>query len=348
MGMSMFGQLADRRMRKAVTEWKNDFKPLSLKEVWSMDLPPSQWKIHGLVPEETLTIISGAPASFKTWLIFQMAVDISLGKSFLGQFPCKPGKILMIDEESHLRLIKDRFIKLGATEELPIHFLSQQQFSVLNEKMITSILDICKKLSIDTLFIDSLVRIHSVDENSSGDMKTVLQQLRTFIKEGITVIVTHHERKESPMAKSSPQNRARGSSEILANADSLLTVHRVKDDKHRLVFEQAKNREAEEIPAFEIKVVSEGETVRFEFLGDHDGGKQKKEEAKEIILTILEENPEGLKKGEIATSVKELSGIGQSSTYTGLNELIQEGLVEVRQGVGRTLVCFLKLKSLAD
>lgn len=332
-------------MRKQeVEKWKGNAKLMSLKKLMEINFPPNQWKVDQLIPLEGITIISAAPASYKTWLILQMAIDIAQGKPFLDQFPCLMGGVLMIDEENHQRLVQKRFKALGAPEDLPIYFLSKENFVATDEKMTKGVLEYCEERLIDTIFIDSLVRINRADENDAGNMASVFRALSEFCKAGKTVVVTHHERKETGM-RSSAQNRMRGSSDISAAVDSHLAISRDKKETNRLVVEHAKSREELEVPAFEVAVHREGERTWFEHLGSYDVGKKKKEEAKEIIINLLQGKTEGLSKGEIAKAIKESSGIGNSSTYEALKELVWEELIEERQGSGNTKICTLRIQT---
>lgn len=344
MNMQGLKDIAEEDKKKAVERWKKKVELLSLKKLMDTNFPPNQWKVDQLIPLEGITIISAAPASYKTWLILQMATDIAQGKPFLDQFPCLTGGVLMIDEENHQRLVQKRLKALGAPEDLPIYFLSKENFIATDEKMTKGVLEYCDEHSIDTIFIDSLVRINRADENDAGNMASVFRALSGFCKAKKTVIVTHHERKEAGV-RSSAQNRMRGSSDISAAVDSHLAISRDKEETSRLVIEHAKSREELEIPAFEVAVHKEGDRTWFEHLGSYDVSKKKKEEAKGIILNLLQEKPEGLGKGEIAKAVKESSGIGNTSTYGALKELLFEEFIEERQGSGNTKICTLKIQT---
>lgn len=328
---------------KKVSNLREKRQLIGFKDLMDTEFPPACWKVDQLIPFEGITIISGAPGVFKTWLTLEMALDIAQGKSFLEQFPCQSGSILIIDEESHQRILQERLRLLGAvSKSLPIHFLSQSEFMVSDSEKLMDVIDLCKRLSVDTVFIDSLVRIHRSNENDAVEMAGVFRALRKLCGVGITVILIHHERKESASNRSSGQNRMRGSSDISASIDSHIAISRTKEDKYRLVLEQPKNRQSQEIEAFEVQVRSDENEMRFEHLGVSHGCKWKIDEAKEAIIQILQEHSGGLSKGEIAKQLKETIGIGSTSVYASLKALVQEGTVGERSGNGRTLICSLK------
>lgn len=334
----------DEEETNAAMRWIDHARLIPMKELMAIDFPPHQWKIDQLIPLEGITIISAAPASYKTWLILQMAIDIAQGKPFLDQFPCLSGGVLIIDEENHQRLLQKRLKALGGYEDLPIYFYSKESFIATSKEMCEDILRRCEKHSIDTIFIDSLVRINRSDENDAGSMAAVFRALNEFCKAKKTVIVTHHERKESNNGiRSSAQNRMRGSSDISAAVDSHLAISRDRRATNCLIIEHAKSREEIEVPTFELAVQKEGDRTWFEYLGSYDIGNKKKDEAKGIILNLLHEKTEGLGKGEVAKTIKESSGIGHKSTYDALKELLEEELIEERSGSGNTKICSLKI-----
>ncbi|MCX6766833.1 MAG: AAA family ATPase [Candidatus Moranbacteria bacterium] len=315
-------------------------KPISLNELFSMEFPENKWVIENLVPYQGITIISGAPASYKTWLILQMAIDIASGGSLLGQFKCEPLKVMIIDEENHLRLVQERLRLLGADAKLPICFLSQKGFLVSKKNMLEKVIEICKQDEIDVIFIDSLVRVNNAEENDASQMSEVFRQIKHFCQNGITVILTHHERKEG-VIKISAQNRLRGSSDISAAVDAHLAIKRDKDDKSKIIIEQAKLRMAKEIESFEVAIREVEEKMEFSYLGQHSEEASKKETAKEIIKSVLEEEPDGLSRSELFQKVNELENIGDKSIREAIKELIASETILERQGSKNTKICSL-------
>lgn len=316
------------------------FHPLSLTELFLINFPESKWVIESLIPHQGITIISGAPASFKTWLLLQMAIDIATGKSLLGQFQCEKYKVLIIDEENHLRLVKERLKLLGADENLPIYLLSQKGFLTSKQNLIDRVLKICVEKDIDVIFIDSLVRVNDAEENDASAMSGVFRSIKQFCQNGKTVVITHHERKEGAY-KSSAQSRLRGSSDISASVDAHISVMRDKDDKSKIVVEQAKLRSDKEIDSFEATLKKNNGRMEFTYLGLHSEDITKKEAAKNVILLALDDEKDGLSRNEICERVKEAEGIGRKNTKDALDELIQEKSLLEKQGRKNTKICYL-------
>jgi archaellum biogenesis ATPase FlaH len=316
---------------------KEKFNIFTIGELLGMEFK-DDWVVEELIPRGGITIVSGAPSSFKTWIIMQMAISISKGEPFLGRFKSvDPTGVLMIDKENPLRVLQLRMKLLGATDNLPIYFISQEDFLVTKNKHVERILKICEKKNIKVIFIDSLIRISKAEENSAKEMSEVTWQIRKFCKAGKTVIVTHHDRKEG-LHRSPARNRLRGSSDILASVDSHLAVTKKGDDV--VIVEQAKLRIKKEIKPFELTLREGTEKTYFEYLGATNEVKNAEESAKKIVLEIVRGvYPEGLSRGEITKMVWEESKIGRKSVKKAIDSLIKNGEINEKRGKGHSKIC---------
>ena len=338
----------DSRFEKKYGEFENETKRRVKKEKFNiitigelLDIEfKEDWVIEELIPKGGITIVSGAPGSFKTWMILQMAISISRGESFLERFKsANPVGVLMIDKEDPLRVLQLRMKLLGATDNLPIYFISQEDFLVTEDKHVERILKICEKKNIEIIFIDSLIRISKAEENSAREMSEVTWQIRKLCKAGKTVIVTHHDRKEG-LHRSSPQNRLRGSSDILASVDSHLAITKRGEDT--VIVEQAKLRYKKEVRPFELAFREESEKTYFEYKGLFEKEKNKEEAAKEIILEILREvRPEGLPRNDITQRVREEESIGVKNIRKAIDSLIKSRKINEKIGKGNARICTL-------
>ena len=315
-------------------------KPISLKSLLETKFPENKWLIEKLIPLEGITIIAGAPASYKTWVILEMAIQIAKGGVLFDKFSCEESKVLIIDEENHLRMVQERLKLLGASPELPISFLSQTNFIITEEEIVKKVLEVCNQEGINVIFIDSLVRVNRAEENDASQMSEVFRAVKKLCQEGKTVILTHHERKEGAF-KVSAQNRLRGSSDILASVDSHIAMQKDKDDQSRLIIEQPKLRCDKEIEPLEVKFISGEDKAYFEYLGAYQEKSKKKDLAKEIIPKILDNQADGMSRGDIVKKVRESEKIGQKSIREALDEMLQEEIIFEKSGSGNEKLCCL-------
>ena len=159
---------------------------VTLDELMKKSFPEQAWVVDGLIPTSAVTILSGPPASYKTWVLLQTAISVAKGEPLFGQFATDKTGVLIIDEENGERLIQQRMFQLGATADLPSWFTPNKGF-IVNDENMSDILLSCKAYDIKLLIIDSLVRIHGSDENSAGDMAEVFKHLRRFVERDIAV-----------------------------------------------------------------------------------------------------------------------------------------------------------------
>lgn len=342
--MKYSNEQAEKRMRELETKPSNikgiASKILNIDSIMQMEFPEAEWLIDKLVPLQGITIISGAPATYKTWLLMQMAINITESSLFLNKFQCTKSGILVIDEENQLRLIKKRMGLLHFKAGRPIHYLSQEDFSALDLDLINEVIVFCDENELDTIFIDSLVRVSNTDENGAQEMAKVFKGIKKFCKAGKTVIITHHGRKAAANRSASSADSLRGSSDILAAVDCHLAIKRSVEDKNKLTMEQPKLRTDEETEPFTIEVLKEDDgNIRFE----HSGVliNEKIEQARAIIFDILGENKAGLSMTAISDKVRESSlSIGKKAIFNILNAMIKNKEIESKSGAKNTTICF--------
>lgn len=92
----------------------------------------------------------------------------------------------------------------------------------------------CLETKRQVVFLDSLVRFHRREENDAQAMAEVAAAIRTLVAHNLTVIALHHTRKGN-MRNVRDEDKQRGSSEIMAGADTVLFLENMS--KNRNVFE---------------------------------------------------------------------------------------------------------------
>jgi len=238
------------------------YPPITLKELMNTVYPEQTWLVDKLIPASAVTILSAEPGSYKTYLLLETAIKVTKGEPLFDEFETQKGSVLLIDEENGLPLLQQRLKELKAPEDSKIYFYSYEGF-VLDEEYVDRIILECKSHDVKLLMIDSLVRVHTSDENTAQDMAAVFKHLRHLAAQGITVLITHHNRKPGT-GKQSSRHEMRGSSDILAAVDCHISLKR---DDDQLTVEQTKQRYAKELDAFEVQVTDEDDSFTFKYLG---------------------------------------------------------------------------------
>ena len=294
------------------------FEPITLKILYQMDFPEVQWLVEGLVPLAGMTAISGIPGSYKCWLVEHIAINVAGKTDFLGHFKTLQSKVLLIDEENNLALLRSRLKQLNDDQLLPIYILSQNNIKIDKEKDLKGLMNLVKEQNIKLVIFDSLVRIHSQDENTATGMAQVFEALKSFTKEGVTVIFTHHHRKTSAFAKNDSSQNLRGSSDILAAVDCHLAIDKKEDF---IVIYQNKLRQRMEMKPFKVTIKSENDKFQLEYIGEHDEIEIKKREIKENIVELLSNTAEEFNLGKLREKIESSDKLLRDA----LKELINSG-----------------------
>ena len=319
---------------------KGILKPLLLSELMAKEFKNIGWIVDKLIPANGIIAISGAPASFKTWLMLILAINTAKGEALFNKFTTSKAGILLIDEENGERLLQDRFRKLQKNFDLPIYTISFGGFKLLDNE-INNIISFCKEKNIGVVIFDSLIRIHNREENDAGEMAEVFSSLKNFNKNGITVIFTHHNRKQMA-GHYNPSQDMRGSSDILASVDCHLAVNR-KSKEDQIIVTQTKLRQGEEIKPFKLNIISDDDELRLEFAGEVDEVQNKKENIKEAIKDILDKEDKPIYKKELHELLNKAGiGGGYSTFKTAIKEMVTEKEVFEKKGEKNKVFCFTK------
>ena len=172
------------------------FKTLTLAEL--LDGPTEiDWLVEQIIPPTSSGILAGNSDVGKTWLTLELAIAVATGEDWLGHFPTRQGKVLIVDEENADLLLRVRLLKLledrGLDESnLPIEFLigngilisphkrkgtSDIEFNLTYKRLAATIDNLKPALVI----FDSLTRIHGEDENSSNKMAGLFNGVKRLV-----------------------------------------------------------------------------------------------------------------------------------------------------------------------
>ncbi len=307
-----------------------------LSDLLLEEFPPEVWAIEGLIPAEGVTIISGSPGSFKTWLYMEMAVKVAQGEKVFGHFPTKQMGVMVIDEESGRQRLQKRFKQMGASEYTQIHFTSRVGYK-MNQLYVDAIAKEANEKEIGLVIFDSFTRFNSADENASGDMAALMDCYRRLADTGLAVLILHHNRK-GVAGQSNPAMEMRGSSDILAAADCHIAVNRVGQSEFvRLT--QTKNRDIWEPVPFELRFHENA--TEFEYIGEGKSSAEKHNEQLKDIVKAVGLHP-GLSKRQLVAQIKSdgfKGGDKKISDY--LDELARTEEISVQLGERNSYKYFL-------
>jgi hypothetical protein len=189
-----------------------------------------RWLVEGLWGWPAVGFVAGTPKSMKTWMALELAVAVASGQPCLGRYPVKKrGHVLLYAAEDTAEAIRDRVAAIAAArhidlDTLGIGLITVPTLRLDNEEHRRRLRATVAAIRPRLLILDPLVRLHGGDENSSADISSLLDFLRTLQREHeVAVLVVHHVRK-SPASQ--PGQALRGSGDLHAWLDSGLYLLR--------------------------------------------------------------------------------------------------------------------------
>lgn len=193
----------------------------------------SDYLEEGIVSRKSVTLISAYAKSYKTMFSLNMALCLAAGKDFLGFHTPAPVKVLYIQEEVALQTIQSRIYKMmREVQPLPgnLKIVHGRGIKLTTKEGFQKTMGIIGKAEPQVIFFDPLYKFHNEEENSSKEMKRVLNLFDRIIETygASIVIVHHHGKRKEGVGRSQPEN-VRGSSVLFDYVDT--SIRMVKDDK---------------------------------------------------------------------------------------------------------------------
>jgi len=272
--------------------------------------PEVEWQIDGMHPVGGSMLLAGDAGIGKTWLTLDLALAVDQGSSWLGHFGVKKGRVLIIDEENAVALLKKRLQKLLRAAQMPedgsslgIEFLASKGINLSDPPCVEALGAVLEEKKPDLVIVDSLVRIHRGNENDAGEMARLFGVIKPWMNSfGCSFVFCHHRRKPGPMGGDAA-NMFRGSSEIRAFVDTHLDLRKNRGEE-ALTVEQSKSRYDGPVTSFSVEILDVGEGTEIRYKGEATNQtKAKLDDAFEFIRTLVSDGewhgrPEILKKGD--------------------------------------------------
>ena len=290
-----------------------------------------QWCVEGLIPQGGRVLLVGDPGVGKTWLLASLALCVASGKPWLGQFGTMRGPVVVVDEENGLAVLKERYSLLASGMGLPmgsdVHLVAGQGLDLCKPEDVENLLDLLWQVGPCLLTLDSYLRVHSANENSAQEMAEVQRTITEIARDiGCAVVVAHHTRKFSEASNRADQ-RVRGSSDIVAAHDSLISVSRVAEG---LRVRHIKSRVGPELAPFDVALTVEGASATLDYRGEAPGAQDgKAERAEMIILDLLEGGP---RRRQELIEAGEREKLSPATVENALSRLKATGRVESNGG----------------
>lgn len=174
------------------------------------------WAVEDWLPEKSITFLVSPPESYKTWILLDLAVSVSTGLPFLGNYrvnqkgPC----VIIQQEDSHLGLTERLSLianaRLGAelklegdeytipvNHDLPIYIHPSRLLRFDNPKVLAELEKCIAQIKPRVVMIDPLYSATSVENYmaQSAEQMMVLKSWRD--KYGCSFVIAHHSKKNT-------------------------------------------------------------------------------------------------------------------------------------------------------
>ena len=208
--------------------------------------PPIRQIVEGMIDAESRTIIAGMGNLGKSWLVYDLCLAVASGTPYLGR-DVSQGTVLLIDEESQERWVRERMLMLaegreiGSLHEVPLYVAVERGLKIDTAVGNAQIRRLMERYRPTLVVFDSLIRMHTTDENNNREMARFFELVSKLVQVyECGVMFTHHVRKPS-LADSSLGQSMRGAGDIFNVCETVL-IATGTDNKNELDLHFAKQR----------------------------------------------------------------------------------------------------------
>ena len=235
----------------------NHLETLSVPDLRKIAETPTEWLVEPLIPAQASILIAARTASFKTFLMMDMAYAISEGRMWLGRFLTKKAGILYIDGEMGPGKLAIRTNQLTDPNDMyeNMHFLSHKAIKMDKQEDIESVRAWLKEHpEVRLIILDTLRRLTDIEENDATDVSNFLTNfIGPLIQDfKVSVIMVHHTRKkqngQNQTKEEDSMDEIRGSLDLAGYCDMTLMLKRYRGEDRRIILKQEKSRYKEELP----------------------------------------------------------------------------------------------------
>ena len=162
---------------------------------------PKTWLIKDLIPLSGTALLYGLPKQGKTALAIQMACALSGGSDeWLGFQVITHGRILFLELDTPRSTFRLRFSALDRAkvdyipENLMIadrESLSFYPFDILQPEHVKYLYSLARKANPVAVFVDTLRKVQSGDEDNSTNMSNVVSNLISAVHPASLVLISH-------------------------------------------------------------------------------------------------------------------------------------------------------------
>lgn len=239
----------------AIRQQKADTSLHLVDDVEMIVRPEPSMLVSGVLTAGSFAGLFAPPGFSKTFLIVELGIVIATGRTFFGAPVPEPGNVLhVLGEGGGLfgRRLSAAKRKHGIASDTPVgYYTLPESVDLLNPERVGRLIEVAKDISPMVVFIDTVNRSMSGDENATADMTAFVSSVDRIRTELNTAVVgVHHTGWD--------ERRERGSNVLRASVDTLLSLRRGDDGVLTLACE--KQRDIEPFAPFQLRQISQGDS----------------------------------------------------------------------------------------
>lgn len=223
--------------------WAFENEPQPLDFIWSGFL------------SGTVGALVAPGATGKSYWALEAAMCIASsvpGGDVLQLNPSKTGRVIYLAGEDPEPVLLRRIHAIGKhlspaaraaiAKNLVLESIMGKGLNIMDERHMQKILDFCHGARL--IVLDTLSRVHHLDENSNGEMAQLVSRLEQIAYlTGASVLYLHHVNKNSARdGQTGQQQAARGASALIDNARWCGFVERMTEEKAELLSDRTFDR----------------------------------------------------------------------------------------------------------
>ena len=184
----------------SASQWRSESLLIDVDSMTGVHVPDLAVPIvDGVLRRGHILMLTGPPKAGKSWSMAQLAYAVATGGIWMG-FRCHQGGVCYIDTELDPNSLFNRLDRVRAKMGLPdsggnILAMPLRGKTVDAEKIANTIDDAYGEHRPALVIIDSIYSIETGDENSAGDMRSMMQQLGGIAAGGSAIAFAHHHAK---------------------------------------------------------------------------------------------------------------------------------------------------------
>lgn len=196
--------------------------------------------VSDLIRKEDKTVLASGSKAYKTWNLVNIALSVVAGKEWLG-FPCKSGRVLIINFELHKYDLRERILKVAASKGISpetiednLHTWNLRGHDNEVEKLVADLIRKVRSSKYDMIIFDPTYKmLGNRSENDAAEMTQLVNKLEeAAVRLKVAVVFAVHFPK-GDMSRRQAIDRMSGSGVFGRDPDTIMIMSDLTDKERK-------------------------------------------------------------------------------------------------------------------